>query len=169
MVKKSHLVLMFTALCVNSIYSNPIFAQLVNLYYEPNAKLIGTIDPQHGIIPIFQSKDKVWIKVANPKDGSIGWVKQTDLQATKTFAISQAVIYSDAAAPPSKIIAYATPATADQQAIFKQLHEEQQAMQHWFHHMESSFFEPSPFFFPMILPVMVVHTPATHNNTPPKS
>lgn len=53
----------------------------INLYDLPNsnAKPVGTIDMSVGVIPIFTSKDGVWVKVGDPRNGNVGWIKANDL------------------------------------------------------------------------------------------
>jgi hypothetical protein len=58
----------------------PAFANAISMYDEPKsgAKQTGTIDPSAGFIPIY-SKESNWIKIANPKNGDVGWVKSKEL------------------------------------------------------------------------------------------
>ena len=65
------------------IFASLCFAKTINLYDQPkaDAKVIGTVDSDKGIIPIFTPKEGQWIKVGNPSNGNVGWVKMSDLNA----------------------------------------------------------------------------------------
>ena len=62
---KSLIISAFSA-AVLSIQMNAL-AKPINLYNEPNdkAKVVGAIDPSKGMVPIFNSADKKWLKVGN--------------------------------------------------------------------------------------------------------
>jgi hypothetical protein len=67
-----------------------VYAKTINLLESPqdNAKVTGTVDLASGIIPVFTPKEGDWIKVANPVNGDVGWIKKTDLKDSKGNIIS---------------------------------------------------------------------------------
>ena len=73
------------------------FAKTINLYEEPKdgSKMVGTIDPSAGIVPIYTPKGSTWVKIGNPKNGLVGWVKSNDLATAGSqssgFSFSQQV------------------------------------------------------------------------------
>lgn len=56
-------------------------AKTINLYDQPkmDGKIVGTVDSTTGIIAIFTPKEGGWMKVADPRNGDVGWIKLTDL------------------------------------------------------------------------------------------
>lgn len=58
------------------------YAESLNIYDKPEekAKIIATIDSDSSIIPIFYNATKDWTKIANPKNGDVGWVKSSELK-----------------------------------------------------------------------------------------
>ena len=73
------------------------FATTINLRDAPTdqAKITGTIELSTGIIPIFTPKDGGWVKVADPKNGNTGWVKNSELKDSKGNVISFSQTVSD--------------------------------------------------------------------------
>lgn len=74
-----------------SLFSTTAFCKNIDLYDQPqaNAKVVGTIDLAAGIIPIFTPKDNTtWIKVADPRNGNVGWVKNSDLSGNGATSFS---------------------------------------------------------------------------------
>lgn len=56
----------------------------INLYETPDvkAKVVATVDSSDALTPIYYPNNKgEWLKIANPKDGTVGWVKTQDLKA----------------------------------------------------------------------------------------
>lgn len=63
-----------------------VSAQSITLYDQPNqnAKVIGTADLSAGVISIFSpSNNSDWMKVGDPRNGNVGWVKTSDLKNVK--------------------------------------------------------------------------------------
>lgn len=60
-------------------------AKTINLYETPNnnSKITSTADSDVGIIPIFTPKQSNWIKIADPRNGNVGWAKSEDLNNIK--------------------------------------------------------------------------------------
>lgn len=92
MLKK---VSLFSVLTSSLLTINCI-ASPINLYDQPNpnAKLIGKIETDTGIIPIFSPKNSDWIKVGDPTNGNSGWIKQSDLKAISGVTFTQNMIYT---------------------------------------------------------------------------
>lgn len=70
-------------------------AKGINLYEQPTqaAKIVGTIDPATGIIPIYTPKGSEWVKIGDPSNGNVGWVKSSDISnGGSSFSFSQKVI-----------------------------------------------------------------------------
>ncbi len=60
-------------------------AKTIDLYDKPkDGKIISKLDSESGVIKIFIPKDGTWIKVADPRDGNVGWIKSADLQDMTT-------------------------------------------------------------------------------------
>jgi SH3-like domain-containing protein len=76
--------LFITALLAASVS----FAKNINLYEQPktDAKVVATIDPAQGIVPIYTPDKSEWVKIGDPRNGNVGWVKSSDL--AKAGAIS---------------------------------------------------------------------------------
>lgn len=78
-VKSCFLVLVASLILIN--FSMPVFAKEINLYDQPkaDAKVVSTADLAVGIIPIYTPKEGGWVKVADPRNGNVGWVKSSDI------------------------------------------------------------------------------------------
>ncbi len=63
-------------------FSSNSLAKSINLYDQPKAdgKVINTVDSNAGIITIFKPKEGEWVKVADPRNGNVGWAKLADLK-----------------------------------------------------------------------------------------
>jgi hypothetical protein len=111
------------------------FAKMLTLYEQPKtgSKSVGTIDSEAGIIPIFTPKDSQWIKVADPRNGNVGWILSSDLSANNSngFSFTQKVI-STGNGPHSYVIQWGDPRvlTPEQsKAFFEHLQEQTQSIQ----------------------------------------
>lgn len=71
-------------------------ANTINMYDAPkaDAKISGTIDLSAGIIPIYSPKNSDWIKVADPRNGNTGWVKNSEIKDSKGNVITFSQQYS---------------------------------------------------------------------------
>lgn len=114
----------------------PGSAKTINFYSEPNdkAKSSGTIDLEAGIIPIFTLKKSEWIKVADPRNGNVGWVKNNDLSNNNTTEYSFIQHFMQTGKNPQvyQIIQFGTPQklpTEQLQAFVKQQQLQQQQIQ----------------------------------------
>ena len=75
--------------------STASFAKDINLYDQPTqaAKIVGTIDPATGIIPIYTPKGSEWVKIGDPSNGNVGWVKANDISSGgSSFSFTQKVV-----------------------------------------------------------------------------
>jgi len=74
--------LLATAILTGISLSITAFATALNLYEKPdsNSKVTASIDQGKQLIQIYHTEKKDWVKVANPQNGEIGWVKASDLK-----------------------------------------------------------------------------------------
>lgn len=56
-------------------------AKEITLYEQANdsSPATGKVDLSIGVIPIFTPKDSTWMKVADPRNGNVGWVKTNEI------------------------------------------------------------------------------------------
>lgn len=155
------------------------FTKTINLLEQPqiNAKVVATVDLSAGIIPIYTQKDGAWVKVADPNNGNVGWVKSTDLNnagaSQSSFTFTQSIMNDNKSPVTYRVIQFGQPAQTPEQtqAMAKQLQAQQQAiqksMQKMMRDMDQLFYndwhsmhhESFPFFVPvMILPVQKAAT-----------
>ncbi len=127
----------FFAIAIFFLLSSISFAKTINLYEEPKAdsKLVGTVDPSTGIIPIYTPKEGTWVKVGNPKNGNVGWVKSSDLAdagaSSSGFSFSQQVEKSGNG-PETYVFKLGIPTALTKEqsdALYKQIQAQQAAIQ----------------------------------------
>lgn len=153
------------------------FAKEISLYDQPktDAKAIRTIDLSAGIIPIYTPKDSGWVKIADPKNGDVGWVKSSDVNSASTsqsiFTFTQSV---DNKTPTTyRIMQFGQPTnlTPEQsKALVKQMQKEQQemrdSMQGMMRNMDRMFYNDWHFMqsnaFPFIVPIMIMPVQKTN-------
>jgi hypothetical protein len=72
----------FSSLCISAT----LFAKPVTLYEQPktDSKIVGTIDSASSMVPIFSNKEGDWMKVGDPQNGNVGWIKVNDVAASNT-------------------------------------------------------------------------------------
>lgn len=133
------------------------FARPVNLYEQPNAnsKLVETVDSNDGIITIYTPKEGEWIKVANPRNGNVGWIKSSDFSDGK-FSVN--FITTGDNPKGYQIIQFGnTHLTTEQMKnTVKQLNIQQQNMQKEIQKMMQNILSNSQWRFPLVMPVVVV-------------
>jgi hypothetical protein len=88
-----------TLLCglASLVFTSAILAKPVNLYEQPktDAKVVGTIDSASSMVPIISNKEGDWMKVGDPQNGNVGWLKVSEVSnsangSTNTgFSMSQ--------------------------------------------------------------------------------
>ncbi len=120
------------------IFTSIAYAKNVTMYEQPqaDAKVVGTADLTTGIIPIFTPKPGDWIKIADPRNGNVGWVKSNELTDSGTFTYTQRIINDGKGAQTYQIIEYGKPqnlSTEQVQGMIKKMQppqsESQEAMQ----------------------------------------
>lgn len=82
---RSSLTLFFTLM----LGINLAYADTVNLHQAPKADspTIATVDLAKGIVPIYTPSGSDWIKVADPSNGNVGWMKQSDFKNANSASI----------------------------------------------------------------------------------
>jgi len=157
------------------IFSSFCAAKMLTLYDQPkaDAKTVGTIDSEAGIIPIFSPKNSNWVKVADPKNGNVGWIKSSELTAGNAngFSFSQKFI-SNGKEPQSYIIQFGTPkmlTPEESQAFAKRIQEQTQAIQKQTQKMMEDMyknFNQLDMPYPVVMPIIVMpNTNAIPSNT----
>lgn len=164
--------------------SLPCFAKEVNLYESPDngAKVTRKLDLATGIIPIYSPKNSTWLKVADPNNGDVGWIKIADLKEPQGSAISVTQRFvNDGNTPLAyQVVKYGEVnkiSDADMQAVITKIRVQQQAVQETlsktFQQMMNSFDEISKQ-MPTIMIVQPpantpVNKPVTNNSAPKKT
>lgn len=147
------------------LFSPFCFAKMITLYDQPktDAKSVGTIDSAAGIIPIFTPKDSTWIKVADPRNGNVGWIQSSELNTKDSNGVSfSQKIISTGNGPNSYVIQFGTPQllTPEQsKEFFKRLKEQTQSIQQNTQKMMQDIFNNMNQFdmqFPIVMPVIVM-------------
>jgi len=173
---------LFFSLSVLCVLTCPIslFAKSINLYEEPKdkAKIIGTLDSAVGIIPIYTPEKSAWIKVADPRNGNVGWVKNSDLGSSNSteYTFTQKFINTGASPQTYQFIQFGSPTkmSPDQiQSILKSNQLQQEQLQKNINKMmndmnqlfqwNSSWATPN---VPFMVPVIVI---PTQNPAPEKA
>lgn len=171
MLRHSFSTFFITAIAV--VTTSTCLAKNINLYDQPTAqaKIVGTIDPANGIVPIFTPKAGDWIKIGDPHNGNVGWVKSSDLAhagpISNGFTFTQSIT-NNGAAPESYVMHFGAPPhmTPEQSAaFFKQIQTQQSAIQKDMQNMVQDIFNNAGvkgFNYPVIMPVIVMpQQPAT--------
>jgi hypothetical protein len=67
----------------------PAQTATITLYESPvtTSKVMASLPQQQALIVIFKQGD--WIKVANPQDGMVGWVKKDSLNSATVITVIQ--------------------------------------------------------------------------------
>jgi hypothetical protein len=126
-----------------TIFSGMVSALSISIYDQPNAeaKVIGTADLSSGIIPIFTpDKGSEWMKIADPRNGNVGWIKSSDIKGAKgsenSVTFTQRIISNDAHPQSFQIIQFGNKPTqlTDEQveAFVKKMRIQQQEIQQSF-------------------------------------
>ncbi len=168
-------IVMFSVIVLILGISSNGMAKSLNLYDQPKAdgKVISTLDSNSGVIMIFTPKEGGWVKVADPRNGNVGWVKSTELNGVgmhfnvmQTGSGShgfQVIQYGDTAVTPEQISSMTKQMQLRQQAVQKDMDKMMKDMLHNAH----------PYWwmsYPMMIPVLVVPEktlPANTNNQQP--
>ena len=144
-----------------------VSAKSINLYDQPksDAKVIGVMDPSSGIVPIFTPKEGDWVKVGNPQNGDVGWIKSSDLAQSGAnssgFSFSQKIV-DTGKGPQSYVFQFGVPSplTKEQQeALYKRIQAQQEAIQQNVQQIIQDAFKTykaGDWNFPIIMPVVVM-------------
>lgn len=139
--------------------SSAVFAKTLNLYSEPKAdsKVTGTVNTDKGVTIVYTPKTGEWIKVANPSNGDVGWVKSSELGGN---GYHLQVMTSDDGAKGYRFYQVGTGSVqSNQNQLEKEmrLFEQQQlAMQQHMAHMFNDMFGMVSFPHPLFVPVVMV-------------
>jgi len=171
----------FFFMIIMSVLTTLCFAKNINLYDTPkaDAKIVGTISTDAGIIPIFTPKEGSWIKVADPRNGNVGWIKNSDLNVSggsTGFTFTQHIISTGKEPGSYQIIQFGNPqqhmSSEQTQKMLQQMQERQQAIQHDTQKMIQDMYKnmnQESINLPMIMPVIVLPVqPSTVPQTPAK-
>ncbi len=132
-------------------------AKTINMYDQPaaNAKSVGSLDSERGIITIFTPKGSDWTKVADPANGNVGWIKTSDL-GNSGFHFK--VITGERGNHQYQIYQYGNTPGHNPVQIENQIHAMeasqqmmQRDMQRMMNDMFSMFYYPSPVFVPVFI------------------
>jgi hypothetical protein len=144
-----------------AVLATSSYAATIKLYDQPNTnnKLIGSLDSAVGIITIFNPKDnKDWVKVADPRNGNVGWVKSNDLQQAN---VSFNITTSGTGGQQYQVFQYGNmaPPNAEQKIQIQKIRQQQQAIERDMQQMMQTMFHDMHYTvgnFPMIVPVVVI-------------
>lgn len=151
-----------------------VFAKTINLYEQPktDSKVVSTIDLSTGIIPIYSPKEGKWVKVADPKNGNVGWIQSSELSGagSSSFSFTQSISNDNKAPVTYKLIQLGDPKNLNSeqaQAVMKQVKAQQEAIQKSIQKMMQEMDQQFHFMRdPFIMPIMVV--PVETQDTKPQ-
>lgn len=170
---KKQLLTVFTFFSL--LFTTCVFAQSITLYDQPGdkGKDIGKIDLSTGIMQIYKPAPGDWIKVADPHNGNVGWVKAKDMDTVNNARTYQIIQYGKRNKMSDEQIAAMVKQMRDQQETM------QKAFQNMFNTMNQMFQEEwrrlgDEGMFPLMMPVVVspaekAPVPATTNHHPAKA
>lgn len=131
--------LIFAALAVLVTFSftSMALAKEVNLFDQPktDAKVIGKVDLAVGVVPIFTSKEGDWMKVGDPRDGNVGWIKSNEMTtpgAPVSFTYTQKIVNDKNGPHTVQLLQVGKPnaeSAKDQQEFITKLRQQQQIIQ----------------------------------------
>lgn len=172
--------LFVTAILFSTILTTAAFASL-NMYEKPDAKSkkVASIKEGKQLIPIFYTEKKDWVKVANPQNGDVGWVKTSELKGPVIITqvngskVQQQIITSDDGKEKEptvySVIQYSGPkklSPKDAKKAIKEMQERQRKMRKSIRKMQGEMqksmremfkdFDKSFYTFPVIQPIIVV-------------
>ena len=161
-----------------------VFAKNINLYDQPknDAKVVGTIESTNTMVPIFSDKTGNWMKVGDPKNGNVGWIRVSDVTNAKSdnnvsgFSMTEQTIDTKNGPTTYRTIQFGngTPANPESaQAIIQKIQSQQSLIQQQtqkayndLYHDMAVLYQTNPNVFnspglPMFMPVIIVPQPAT--------
>src|SRR5437762_10466083 len=115
------------------LFTQLSFAKTINMYEQPKkgSKIISTIDTKAGIINIFTPEESLWTKVADPRNGNVGWIEIKELNDPNTV-VSYNVTTTENGGNSSSVVQFGNtgPQTKEQlQNTIKALQQRQQELQ----------------------------------------
>jgi hypothetical protein len=119
------------------LLSTAAMAKEVTMYDQPSvgSKVVGKADLAIGIIPIYTPKSSDWVKIADPRNGNVGWVKYSDMNMPHTsFSFTQRYMSDDKSGGKGPItyqVIYGEPPklSAEQLQTLQRMQSQQQMMQ----------------------------------------
>lgn len=152
-------------------------AKTLNLYEQPkaDAKVVASIESSNGMVPIFTPKDSDWMKVGDPQNGNVGWIKLEDLadnsgSLATQFSMTQKTISTKSGPKTIQVVTFSTPKTLSNeqsQLLMKQMQARednlqksvQKMMQNFYQDM-NNYYMANPAMFgtpnmPVVLPIIV--------------
>lgn len=148
--------LLFEGLAVTMLFAcATVSAKTINLYSEPktDSKVASTINTEDGVTIVYTPKSGEWIKVANPSNGDVGWVKSNDLGGD---GYNMRVFNSGNGTHHYSVYQFGTGNSQFNQKQLEnemQLFEQQQRMMqiHMAHMFNDAFYFPQPIFVPVLV------------------
>lgn len=161
--------LLFYAFVVMLFATAPVFAKTINLYSEPktDSKVTGTVNIEDGVTIVYTPKSGEWIKVANPTNGDVGWIKSSDLGGN---GYNMRIMTSGDGTHSYSVYQFGAGSSQyNQQQLEKkmrQFEKQQRMMQiHMAHMFNDMFYFPQPIFIPVL---MVPEQPKLQKTSPAK-
>lgn len=170
----------FSFISTMLLMNSNCFAKNINLYQDPksDAKIVGSINPEAGVVPIYTSKTGDWVKVGNPNNGNVGWVKSSDLVqsgvSNSGFSFTQQIV-NTGKGPESYVFKLGVPAKLSKEqsdALYNQVMKQQaiiqQGMQKVIQDVFTNYNQMSGtgFGVPIIVPVVVTPNAPAAKTTP---
>jgi hypothetical protein len=138
-------------------------AASINLYETPkdDAKILGTINSDTGIVPIFFSENSAWVKVGDPTNGNAGWVKAGDLGFQNSvigFTFSDRDFNSMIPTQTYNLTMGATQNMNGEETVayLKAMHLKQATIQQALRDMITLLFKDQNLKFPVLMPVLFI-------------
>ena len=167
-----------TVVCALSA-ATTLYAKSINLYDQPKAdsKVVGTLDSNNGMVLVFAPKGSDWIKVADPKNGNVGWIMSKDAVddasgAGTSLSVTQQTIQTGSGPKSYQVVKFGTTkpmSDAQHQAMVYRIQQEQMAVQQsiqkmmqQFYQQMNTYYQSNPAMandpnepYPIIMPVVV--------------
>lgn len=151
---------LFTSLLLASLSITSVaYGKTINLYSEPktDSKVAGNVNTETGVTIVYTPKSSEWIKVANPTNGDVGWVKSSELGGNN---FNMRVITSENGPHSYKVYQFGSGSSQyNQQQIEKEMKQFERQQQMMYQHMQNMLSDMSNMFHypgPMFLPVVVI-------------
>lgn len=128
------LIISFSGLLIGIALNTAALARDISLYDEPkdNAKILGKIDIEAGVVPIFSTKGGEWMKVGDPRNGNVGWIKSSDTQIPgqpNAISFTQKVINDSKGDQHTyQLMQYGKPAQQQSDELIQKMEKQQRAI-----------------------------------------